>query len=256
MQSLQKRPLHRPLLPFCALAALACLAPGASAAAQENVSARGVVRSLAETSVATDLVARIARIGFREGETFQKGDELVGFDCTRYDAEFAAAKAEIAANAAQAESNQEMRRFKAIGAKDVAISEAKTNKARAEADIIRTRLGQCSIKAPFSGRVVEKTANEFDIPAAMTPLLKIVDHKRMEIEMIAPSKWLSWLAAGQTFKFNIEDIGLSLEAKVVRIGASVDAVSQTVRVIGAFTQPSDKVLPGMSGRAEFAAAVR
>ncbi len=242
-------------LRILALAAMPAF-PTVAAIAQEAASTRAVVRSLAESSVATDLVARILRIPLREGETFNKGDELVAFDCTRYEAEYAAARAEISANVAQLQSNQEMRKFKAIGAKDLAISEAKANKARAEADVIHTRLAQCSIKAPFTGRIVEKMANEYDIPAAMTPLLKIVDHTRMEIEMIAPSRWLAWVEVGQSFKFTVEDIGLTLDARVVRIGAAVDAVSQTVRVIGVFAAPSQKVLPGMSGRAEFAQAAR
>ena len=64
--------------------------------------------------------------------------------------------------------------------------------------------------------------------------------------------WLGWLVPGSPFRFRIDETGRSYEAKVTRLGAAVDPVSQTVRGVGQFAGGREAVLPGMSGSAEFA----
>ena len=55
---------------------------------------RGVVRPSAQAIISTDLTARVARVGFREGAQFRMGDVLVAFDCRRHKAELASAEAQ------------------------------------------------------------------------------------------------------------------------------------------------------------------
>jgi multidrug efflux pump subunit AcrA (membrane-fusion protein) len=63
-----------------------------------------------------------------------------------------------------------------------------------------------------------------------------------------PSKWLQWLRVGSAFNFKVDETGDVLQAKVERISAAVDAVSQTVKVVASVPKSPANVLPGMSGR--------
>ena len=53
----------------------------------EAMPVRGVIRAIDQAALSTDLQARVMQIGFREGESFKKGDLLISFDCERYRAE-------------------------------------------------------------------------------------------------------------------------------------------------------------------------
>jgi membrane fusion protein, multidrug efflux system len=50
----------------------------------------------------------------------------------------------------------------------------------------------------------------------------------------------------------VDETRRSYPARVKEIGASVDAASQTIKVIGAFEKLPPEVLAGMSGSAQFA----
>lgn len=219
---------------------------------EDSVPVRGVISALDQASLSTELSARVVKIGFREGEAFQKGDLLVAFDCERYRAEQQSAESVALEMRLTLESNEQLQKFRAVGKHDVEISRARLDKAEAEARALKARLGQCEIMAPYDGRVAEIAVNLYEWPQAGKPFLRIVSDARLEIEIIVPSRWLSWMATGAQLSFKVDETGRDYPAKVVRLGAAVDAVSQMVKVFAVFEKPVDDVLPGMSGTAHFA----
>ena len=223
----------------------------AAQAQQPQLEARGIVKPTATAMIATDLVARIARMPLRDGARFKRGDLLVAFDCTRYLQELAVAQAELQAERHVHTANLAMRKHRAIGANDVAISAAKVERAEAQVKAFEVRTAQCEIRAPFDGRLVERRIEPHEMPQANTPLLKIVDDTRFEIDLIVPSRWLRWLKADQPFRFIVDETGQTHDARLIQLGAEVDAVSQTIRVKAAFTGRGAGVLSGMSGTARF-----
>jgi RND family efflux transporter MFP subunit len=237
------------------LSVAAVLAATTEARAQEtgsiDTSARGVVQALTEATVAVDYTARIRKLPFKEGQAFRTGDVLIVFDCRKYHAEVQAAKAQTRAHELKVTTNRKLLEKGAIGASEVRISEAELEKARADVMALQARTGSCDFKAPFNGRLVERIAAEHEIPGANQPLIRIVDTSRFEVEAIIPSKWMSWVKTGTTFTFLVDETGETLGAKVVRMGATVDPVSQTIKAYGVLTNSGSTVLPGMSGTATF-----
>ncbi|MEO0851408.1 MAG: HlyD family secretion protein, partial [Pseudomonadota bacterium] len=119
--------------------------------------------------------------------------------------------------------------------------------------VIAARIKGCKIIAPFDGRVAQLSINAHELPANDQPLMKIVGTGALELRLIVPSRWLSWVTPGTAFDFIIDETGARYEATVLRLGAEVDAVSGTVPIIATFEMLPAAVLPGMSGVAEFAA---
>lgn len=242
-------------LAACLLLPLVALAHPAGAGeplAVEAMPVRGIVRPLHQAAIATDLAARVAEIGFREAEAFRKGDVLVRFDCERLEAEHRAAEAVHREMQLALDSNLYLDKRGAIGKIDVEVSKARLDKAGAEAAALAARIKQCVVKAPFDGRVAGLTINEHEIPATSKPFLEIVEERAFEIDLIVPSNWLRRIGAGTRFTFTIDETGRKYAAEVLRVGASVDPVSQTVKVIAGFLERDEKVLAGMSGSAEIA----
>ncbi len=213
--------------------------------------ARGIIEAPARAQLSARISAPVMRLPFREGDSFRKGDVLAAFDCGRFAAALRAARAAWRAQSLKAKSKKRLVKFQAAGKLDAAIAAAESDKAKAEAEAAALRVRDCTLVAPYDGRVVERFVQEFETPQAGKPLISIVATGQLEVVMIAPSRWLGWIGRGAKFAFQVDETGARLRGEVTRTGAVVDAVSQTVRVRAVLRDPPAGVLPGMSGMAVF-----
>ena len=221
------------------------------AAGAEPNSVRGIVRAVNKAVIATDLVARVARIPFRDGQSFKRGDIIIAFDCRRYHAELRATAARARAARHTLTANLKLQKHNAIGSSEVEISRAKLDEALGRMEALEVRTSRCEIKAPYDGRVVRNHIHEHEMPKANEPLVEIVGDRDLEIDLLVPSNWLVWLKPGDKFDFFIDETQRSHSAHVQRIGAVVEPISQTARLTAAFQHQGKSVLPGMSGTAYF-----
>jgi RND family efflux transporter MFP subunit len=200
-------------------------------------------------TLSSSVSERILQMPFREGEAFKKGDVLVSFDCRRLAAELRAARAAAAVEARNSQVQEELLAMDATGRADADIARLKEKERVAQAEVIQGRMSGCKVVAPYAGRVVETLARVDETPPPNEDLIKIVSDGPLELHMVVPSKWLSWLRPDSTLTFEVDETGDALQARVRRISAAVDAVSQTVKVVAAVEKVPPGVLPGMSGRA-------
>jgi membrane fusion protein, multidrug efflux system len=237
-----------------ALAVVGAALPGAApAAATVDPSSiiRGVIQSQSEAVIASRMTAGIIAMPYKTGQKFPKGALLASFDCSTIRAQLSAAQAATAAYKKSYDTNVELDAFKAVGRNEVGISKANLGKATAEANAVASQLTGCAVYAPFSGIVVEQIAHAHEVAATGQPLMKIQDAGNLEVQIIVPSNWLTWLKPGAKFEFKVDETGTVLKGSIARLGASVDPVSKTIRVIGQLWGAGGIVLPGMSGSAAF-----
>ena len=95
----------------------------------------------------------------------------------------------------------------------------------------------------------EQKAREFQYTTPGQALLDILDNRNLEVELIAPSRWLSWLKTGYGFQVRVEETDKVYPARITRLGGRVDPVSQSIKVIGVITGEAPELTAGMSGRA-------
>jgi membrane fusion protein, multidrug efflux system len=212
---------------------------------------RGIVRAVNQAMISTELQARISRITFHEGEKFNRGDVLVEFDCKKQRAELGSAEAQKLEMDLTLDNFKALKKVQAAGQHDLEISEVRVTKAAAEADVLRARVDECIVTAPFAGRVLELSLHEHETPPPGRAFLGIVADDSLEIDLIVPSKWVQWLTAGSLLQFYVDEISSVRSAKVTRISPAVDPISQTVKIVAVFDRDTAGVLPGMSGTAEF-----
>jgi membrane fusion protein, multidrug efflux system len=236
------------------------LVPGSAALAQtasplatdKDGRIRTQLSSRNSVTISSELAARVATLSLREGEAFRTGQTLVGFDCALFQSQLRKAEASIEAAQALVTSNQRLAELNSIGKFEVAQAQAKLKEAQAEAGTARVVVSRCAIAAPFSGRVVKRHAAAHQFVSPGTPLLDLIETGSLEVQMIVPSKWMVWLKAGTAFRIEVDELGKTFPAKVQRLGAKIDPVSQTVLVIGTVDGQQGNLLPGMSGWATFA----
>jgi membrane fusion protein, multidrug efflux system len=227
--------------------------PGAAApnsAAPQEIRAQLTPRDY--TTLASEIAARIDRIAARAGEHFKKGDVLVTFDCVAQRAQAAKARAVLFAAEKTYAVNRRLAALKSVGQLELDVSLAEIEKAKADEAISDAAVSKCSIAAPFSGVAIEQKAREFQYTTPGQPLLEVLDDRNLEVEFIAPSRWLPWLKPGYRFSIRIDETGKSYPAHITALGARVDPVSQSIKITGIFNEASPELISGMSGRIEIA----
>jgi RND family efflux transporter MFP subunit len=201
------------------------------------------------TTLSSEASARIDRIDTRVGEHFKKGDLLIAFDCVTQRAQVARARAVATQAEKTAGINQRLASLKSIGQLELDISRAEVEKAKAELAIADAAASKCEIAAPFNGITAEQKAQEFQYATPGQPLLEVLDDRSLEVELIAPSRWLAWLKPGYAFQVHIEETDKTYPAEITRVGGRVDPVSQTIKVFGEIRGDATELMAGMSGRA-------
>jgi RND family efflux transporter MFP subunit len=223
----------------------------ASLSADENhIRTQLVARD--EVELSSEINAKIATLPLRDGDAFRTGQTLVSLDCSLYAAQLHKAQAEGDAARELLHVDQRLAQLHSVGALEVEQADAKMKASEAEVAYMAATVRKCTISAPFDGRVTKRTAAPQQFVQAGKPLLTIVDTGHLELKMIVPSKWLAWLAPGHALSVQVDEVGKAYPAKIARIGARVDPVTQTVDVTAALATNAPELLPGMSGWAVFA----
>lgn len=200
------------------------------------------------TTLAAEIGAKVERIPVREGERFKKGQILVSFDCSIQRAQVAEAKAALTATEKTVAVNARLLELQTIGKLESDVAQAERDKARAKLDASAAVLGKCQVPAPFDGRVAEQKVRAQQFVQPGQALLDIIDDSELELDFVVPSKWLVWLKPGHAFKVEIDETARTYPVKLVRVGARIDPVSQSVRVTGTIGGSFPELAAGMSGK--------
>jgi RND family efflux transporter MFP subunit len=219
--------------------------PGTTGIERQQI--RAQLSPVSHTVLSSELGAIVSRIAVREAGTFRQGDVLLTLDCSLQQAQLRIAQAELASAEVVLAANVRLDQLNSVGKLDLDLARVAKDKAEAEVQMSQTLLAKCELIAPFSGRVAVQHVRERQYVQPGEPLLEIFDDSLLELEFIVPSHWLGWLEIGYGFEVSIDETGRVYPAKISRIGARADAVSQTVKVSATIDGENTELIAGMSG---------
>lgn len=228
-------------------------APAKPATALEKQEIRAQLSPKRFTTLASELGAKINQISVKEGDRFRAGQTLVSFDCSMQAAQQQKAKAVLAGAENVFGSNKRLAELNSVGKIDLDNSRAEVEKARADIALMSATLSKCRLAAPFGGRVAEQKVREQQYVQPGQAIMDILDDSTLELEFIVPSRWLVWLKAGSSFQVRIDETGKTYPARITRLGARIDPVSQSLKVAAVIDGSFPDLIAGMSGRIQFAA---
>ena len=223
--------------------------PAQAAATSEAV--RVLVLPGGETTLASPVPGKIDALRVGLGLPFREGQVLVSLDCGEPQARLAMAKAELAGSTEQYEAKLRMQGLEQASDLEVSLAAAAVAKSKAQIDLYQFQIGQCSIRAPWSGRTAKLHVRSHMTVTAGQPLLDLIRSGVLLLKLNVPSRWIAELKMNQQFDVVIDETGQSYPAKVRRINSRVDPVSQTIELEATLLKYHDDLLPGMSGVARF-----
>jgi RND family efflux transporter MFP subunit len=233
-----------------------------------NVKSQGTVKPRTETTLVTEIAGRVLEVhsSFVAGGFFEEGDLLLAVDPHDYrqaliQARAAVAQTELRLAQEQAEAEVARQEWKDLGGgeaspltlrvpqvreAEAAVASAKAAVVKAERDLERT-----SIRAPYAGRVREKSVDRGQYVTPGTPLAKIYSVDFAEIRLPLPDADLAFVDLPLVFRdagsrkpgpevvLRAEFAGRSFEwqGRLVRTEGEIDPRSRMVHAVAQVSDP-------------------
>jgi len=204
-----------------------------------------------ETTLSSQMGGRIRQVKVGLGDKVKKGTRLINFDCSEQKAQFDSAEAEYRAARETHLTRLRLQALGAAGELEVTVAAASADKARGQMQVRRSQLAYCGVNAPFSGAVARVRVKAAESVNLGQPLLDMVNPASLKAQMFVPASWVSWLRTGTPLTINVQETGQSFKAKVSKLNARVDGVSQQLELEARIEKGANRLLPGMVGSAVF-----
>ena len=250
--------------------------PGSNTAAQPHTGEPVVVRvadvtiiekvpasveATQATLISSRLMARIASVRVRAGDTVNKGDLLLELENSDIKAQVKQAEARISANLARlSEARQTLERVKELQAGGVmSVSDldraeanhetlvAELSGARQALEESKTALSYTEIVAPFDGRVVDRFSEPGDTAQPGTKLLALYNPLTLRVEAQVREHLALGLEVGQALQVEIPSLDRIVDAVIEERVPAADPGSRSFRV-KAGVAFDNSLLPGMYAR--------
>ncbi|NIR29922.1 MAG: efflux RND transporter periplasmic adaptor subunit [Gammaproteobacteria bacterium] len=223
--------------------------------------AAGTIRAKRETLISARITGSIAAVTVRAGDRAQVGDVLLELDSRELQARVEQQRnLLVAARARVSEAKPNYERIKALFERGV-VPKAELDRAEAalraaEAELSRAReavqeaeatLSYATIRAPISGRVVERYAEPGDTATPGEPLLRLYDPETLRLEANVRETLGAGLDEGRELTARIDALNVEVPVVVDEIVPSAEPGSRTF-LVKATLPRHPNLYPGMFGR--------
>ena len=204
-----------------------------------------------ETTLSSQMAGKIRRVNIGLGEKVVAGTKLIEFDCSEQEAQLQASEAEYRGARETHLTKLRLQALGAAGELEVTVAASVADKARSQMSVRESQLAYCGVMAPFTGQVAKLRVKTAESVQSGQPLVDLVFLTELKAQIFVPAAWAQWLRPGMPFEVNMVDAGKSYKARVAKINARIEGVSQQLEIEGRFEGSSAGLLPGMVGTAVF-----
>lgn len=230
----------------------------------------GQLASARHTAVSSRVLARIEEVRVRAGSRVAEGDVLVVLEAGDLTARVAGAEQAVrSAQARLALARSEHARAEellreGVGTRqrlDQAAAELRAAEAGASGlgeslTEARTTRAFTEIRAPASGRVVDRLAEPGDMAVPGAPLLRIYDPSVLRIEAPVRESLAVGLRVGQTLRIDVPSLGGALEGQIDELVPFAEPGARSVLVKVRLPGGNERLFAGMFARVAVPAGER
>lgn len=210
-----------------------------------------LVTSGEETTLSSQMAGKIKKIHFGLGDNVAAKEVVLEFDCEEGVAQLDAAAAEYRGARETHLTKLRLQALGAAGELEVTVAASAADKAKSQVNLRESQLAYCKVAAPFSGRLVKLKVKLAESVSLGQPLLDMVNPGSLKAQLYVPAAWLGWIKPGTPFGVKVAQDGRTYRARVAKLNARVEGVSQSLELEARFEGSTQGLLPGMVGTAVF-----
>jgi membrane fusion protein (multidrug efflux system) len=226
-----------------------------------ELDAVGTLQAQSEAQVASEVDGTVSGIQFDEGSRVPAGKVLVQLDASKLRAAYHAARATAEQVRTQADNLQrQVERNRGL-LQQGAISKqafddlessyrsakAQLDQAEANASLARQQLADATIRAPFAGRVGERTFDIGDYVRKGDPLFTVTDDDTLQVRFTVPEGYSDRLHAGSSMQVKSPNVpGRWFDGEVYFVSPTVDPVNRSLTLKAEVPNLDGKLRSGSS----------
>lgn len=187
----------------------------------------GTLRSRVEVKIYNQEAGQITQLPYYEGDRVETGDIVAKLDDRLLRAQLARAQA------TRRKAEQDLKRVKSlvkkklISEEELTRSETDLEVAKADEDVLLTRLGYATIKSPISGLVIERLSEPGNVAERYTHLLTIADPDSLITEVSVSELLLTHLSVGGSTSVSIDALGKRIyTGRITRIHPNLNPITR------------------------------
>ena len=174
---------------------------------------------------------RIKDLPWYEGDQVSKGDVLLSLDDRLLQAELKKARATRSMAARKVAQLERLRKTNAASEETLIAAQTELELARAEVEILETRLGYTLVRAPFDGIITERLAEPGDVKPRNSHLLTLADPASLLVRLQASEQLIADISKGGRARITLDlPYAAPLEGRVWRIYPALDPLTRQGKV--------------------------
>lgn len=203
-----------------------------------------------EVDLSFESSGKITRIYFREGTSVRKGELLGKVNDEPLQAELQKLEAQVPL------ARERVNRQRTLLAKDAVSQETfqavttDFDKLMADIDLVKARIKQTELRAPFDGVVGLRRLSEGAYASTGSVLASLTKISPLKIEFSVNEKQANEIKPGTQIHFNIENDFNRYAAKVYAVESKLDEKTLSLKARAFYDNPGGKLKPGHSASIE------
>jgi len=212
----------------------------------ENVTAIGSIYSKQTVNINPQISGQIKSIVFKDGQAVKKGQVLYQLDDSFYQAQYAAAKADLQLAHFTYERNLILVKKKIVSqqAFDQAFAIYQHNQAKLQESAVQ--LAETKINVPFDGVIGASQVSLGQFVTTGDALVELVDNVHLVVRYSVPENYFEQIQLEQTVQITSSAYpGKIFQGKVSYIAPTIDPETRTLPVWADITNSESLLVPGL-----------
>lgn len=206
----------------------------------------GVIEEEQSAALSFPLGGTVAGIGFDEGQQVRQGDLLARLDPTSAQQSYEAAAAALGQARDACERLEKLYDNNSLPEIQWVDAQTKLRQAESAFGIAEKNLGDCELRAPFSGVVGARMATVGETALPGVPVITLLQIGRVKVRFAVPEGEIAALRADDGIEVCVAALGDRVfSAGRIEKGAKADAVAHTYDALAVIDNPAGELLPGM-----------
>lgn len=211
-----------------------------------EIEAVGTAFANEQTVITSPVTERIERIGFADGAIVRRGAVIAQLSRSEESADLSSVEARAR------EADKQLERIISLQERGFATNSAVDQQtalrdgARADANVIRSRISDRVIRAPFDGVLSLRTISAGTVVTSGSPIATISDISSIKLDFTVPENFLTALEPGQVIEATTAAYpGQSFRGRIDNINPLVDPLSRSLTVRALLPNDARQLRPGM-----------
>ncbi len=212
----------------------------------DRVEALGTAHATESVNISSNITEKVKRIDFEDGQQVKAGQILVVLDESEEQAELKRAQAVRDERKLALKRLQQLEDRQLTSPDEIDRTRLELEQAEASISVIKTRISDRVIRAPFDGIVGLRDISVGALVETGNLIATLDDIRQIKLDFSVPSVFLSELKPGLKIKARALALGnKEYLGEVKSIDSRVDPVTRSIQVRALLPNPDGDILPGI-----------